>query len=354
MKINKIIALLLICILLSCVSLCACSNTAEINIDKNFKLSTDETISFLTMRNLDAIYEDFSFYSQYWRFYDGLEMNEGVEEYSRPYIEYSVDLYSKEFGDSSWFDRPMGGMPHHHSCYIDFRSYGFEGEVGKITYEYIPFEFNQILSTKIAHKAIEIYNDGELVAKLICQSYFDIPKEFLVGLVENCLVTITIGKYTPNIAPSNYNPFGPTKEYLLPNIDETKINIFGIRDIALWEGCDELIGFDTKINRGLNFDYTIGSYHRVQNITEIKFIPTNYDKAVDIKFEFYEYREEIESFSLFFEKGKGKDGYPNVVNIYHERLLVGQLFYKNDEIMTEEYLTELITENLIKMSVYRY
>ena len=191
------------------------------------------------------------------------------------------------------------------------------------------------------------------MAKLICQSYFDIPKEFLVGLVENCLVTITIDKYTPSIATSDYNPEGPTNEYLLPNIDETKINIFGIRDIRLWEGCDELINFDSLFNFGYNYEYWKGKYVRAKDTVEIKFIPTNYDKAVDIKFEFYEYREEIESFSLFFEKGKGKDGYPNVVNIYHERLLVGQLFYKNDEIMTEEYLTELITENLIKMSVYR-
>lgn len=312
-------------------------------IDVNKELSLDENkISFLCLRNLRSVYPDYSCKSQAWSFCDGLVIADGVQEYSLPILKTSIDMYSPELGDDRINIPGMYGS-YKHSITLNGTFYGFEGEVGELTYNYNPFE-------GVFRKSVDIFSDGELIGRVNFSTKLWLSEDYCIKLVENLLIVISVDDLEE--LPS----FTDGIEYIendIPVIDQDALFCLGIKDVRKWDKCSDIYSYSSDLKGGYRREFWSGYYGRVINTVDITMtIDGNINDTV-LHAEFFELKGDLAlPLYEFAVNDVPNSDYDRVVNIYLLDELIGKVYYNSQGGMTQDLMSDFLNEFLIYISAF--
>ncbi len=303
----------------------------QVDINKTFNLDEGE-IKFLCMRSIKEIYPLYGIEIQTWR--SGYA-DKGItivdeEEYSRPYISYYGNIICCDDINSSNSDK--------YSINIRANFYAFQGEKNNLKYE---FDVSCSNGEKIF-----IYNNDELIGTVSFTTEFDKPDEFYTELLDNTLFVISTEKYasieaSTNILDKNiYN--------IEPDIDWMYLSYFTIRDIRNTNPNNKLNQYKSNFKGGYGSVYWDFGYDDVINKIELTFFDALLELNVQMRAEFYEYREQMGKIEYAFINTYNNE---NCVELYSNSELVGKVFYSSDIKITEDWLVDFLNENLVVINV---
>ena len=121
-----------------------------------------------------------------------------------------------------------------------------------------------------------------------------------------------------------------------------------IRDIRNTNPNNKLNQYKSNFQGGYGSVYWDFGYDDVINKIELTFFDALLESNVQMRAEFYEYREQMGKIEYAFINTYNNE---NCVELYSNSELVGKVFYSSDIKITEDWLVDFLNENLVVINV---